>query len=426
MNDKTLFIGVIILGLFFTAFIARNGDLVWMALLFIVYLGTGIGQSPAKEDIHLRVRRSVEKTKRDGSFFVEVIIHVRNDGRRTISFFIADPLQNGMAVTEGSLSLQAALHAGEDAELKYVFEADHGSFSWQNIHVTASDPFGLIETKIIIDDGSEALVQPALKKFRPFPLRLWKTLSSPGSIPVRMGGNGTEFWGVREYHSGDPLKLLDWRMTARHPHQFFTREFVQEKTAEISIILDARQKMNITAGEENLFEIETKTAASIAEMFIRQGHRVGLFVAGKSLLRVFPNYGKLQLQRIMNCLARAEIKTDSNNDPLYRLPLDQISRKSMMMVISPSDMSDIRFYRRLRAFGFDVMLICPDTFDFAEPILARDPLTHLALRASRLERKLHLRMISQLSISVIDWRVKEPLLPLMRNVLRRPLRIKRM
>jgi hypothetical protein len=72
------------------------------------------------------------------------------------------------------------------------------------------------------------------------------------------------------------------------------------------------------------------------------------------------------------------------------------------------------------------MLICPDTFDFTESILAKDPLTHLALRASRLERKLNLSIISQLSVSVIDWRVKEPLLPLMRNALCRPQRVKRM
>jgi hypothetical protein len=98
----------------------------------------------------------------------------------------------------------------------------------------------------------------------------------------------------------------------------------------------------------------------------------------------------------------------------------------MMIVISPVDSGDINFYRRLRAIGFEVMLISPDTFDFVEPILEKDHKTHWALRASRLERKLNLSLISQLSVSVIDWRVGEALPPLIRKTLGRPLKVRKM
>ena len=43
----------------------------------------------------------------------------------------------------------------------------------------------------------------------------------------------------------------------------------------------------------------------------------------------------------------------------------------------------------------------------------------LALRAARLERCLELRDIAQLQIPVIDWRVSQPLYPLVRSALNR-------
>ena len=36
------------------------------------------------------------------------------------------------------------------------------------------------------------------------------------------------------------LRRLDWRLTARHPRQFFTKEFEQESIADVGLIVDAR------------------------------------------------------------------------------------------------------------------------------------------------------------------------------------------
>ena len=99
---------------------------------------------------------------------------------------------------------------------------------------------------------------------------------------------------MREYQPGDPLRRLDWRLTARHPHKFFTKEFEQEEIADIGLILDARQKTNLQIGEDSLFEHAARATASLAEMFLRQGNRVSLLVYQRRYASVFPGYGKLQ------------------------------------------------------------------------------------------------------------------------------------
>jgi len=78
------------------------------------------------------------------------------------------------------------------------------------------------------------------------------------------------------------LRWLDWRLTARHPGQLFSKEFEQEEIAEIGLILDGRHRAETKIGDESLFEYSLNATASLAEMFIRQGHRVSLLVITKT------------------------------------------------------------------------------------------------------------------------------------------------
>src|SRR5512138_1972250 len=119
---------------------------------------------------------------------------------------------------------------------------------------------------MLLPDNTTIQVRPQIKKFKAIPVRPQNTVHAPGSIPARLGGSGTDFFGVREYHPGDSLHTLEWRLTARHPGKFFTKEFEREETAEIGIILDARPSNELRIKEESLFEYSIGAAGSLAEM----------------------------------------------------------------------------------------------------------------------------------------------------------------
>ena len=56
MNNKTLVVGLIIFSLLIAALITRNGDIAWMMLPFLAYLGVGILQTPALEKVRFSAR----------------------------------------------------------------------------------------------------------------------------------------------------------------------------------------------------------------------------------------------------------------------------------------------------------------------------------------------------------------------------------
>jgi uncharacterized protein (DUF58 family) len=329
----------------------------------------------------------------------------------------SDPLLPGMKVTEGQLQQSVPLQVGEEAVLKYAFQSGRGSYAWKTIEAEVTDPFGLIDSRIGLSAEAEAQAPLNLIKFRPFPLRPQNTLHSAGSIPARLGGSGTDFWGVREYHPGDPLRRLDWRKTARHPHQFFTKEFEQEEIADIGLILDARSKMDLHVGEDSLFEHSVCATASLAEVFLRYGNRVSLLIFQEALVKLSPGYGKVQLNRILRALTRVAPEAGSSLNSLQFMPTHMFSSHSLIVIISPLNRGDWRLFPRLRAFGYQVLLISPNPIDYVRRSLPDDPTTKLASRLTGVERQLEIHKITQLRVPVIDWQVSQPLAPLVRNAL---------
>jgi uncharacterized protein (DUF58 family) len=419
MNSKALTLGLVLFGLLVVSLVTTNGDLVWMTLPFLAYLGMGLLQSLTAGKIHLQASRSVERIAADGKRYIKVSVNVCNLGEEIDRLYIADPLPPASTITEGECQQVTALRSGEDISLNYTILVERGDYKWELVQAVASDPLGLIETKLDLPAPAQVQVQPELKKFRPFPLRPQRTLHSAGSIPARLGGSGTDFWGVREYQPGDPLRRLDWRRTARHPHQFFTKEYEQEEIADVGLILDARAKTDLQKGEDSLFEHSLHATASLAEMFLHQGNRVSLLIYADHIVTVFPGYGKTQLNQILRTLSHATPESDGSLDGLQFIPVQMFSSHSLIIVLSPLVTDDWQLFPRLRAYGYQVLLISPDPFDFALGLLSNDPATRLAYRLARLERQLEINKITRLRIPVIDWPVSQPLYPLVRNALSR-------
>ena len=429
--SKVLTLLLIGFSLLLAALVTHNADLIWMALPCLVYLGAGLLQSPSTREVQLHATRSVEKGRTDTLSTIEVNVVVSNQGTAFVRLGLSDPLLASMSLANSQLKqhlhraaasravqASAVLQAGENASFKYSFQSERGNFAWETIHVRVSDPFGLIETELDLPAEAKVQVHPELHKFRPFALRPQRTVHSAGSIPARLGGSGTDFWGVREYQPGDSLRRLDWRLTARYPHKFFTKEFEQEEIADIGLILDARRNTDLRVGESSLFEHAARATASLAEVFLRQGNRVSLLVYQQHIINLFPGYGKVQLNRILRTLARITAEEDGSLNSLQFLPLQMFSSHSLIVILSPLTSGDWRLFRRMRAYGYQVLLISPDPLDYARQMLPTDRVTRLATRLTRLERQMEINQIAQLWIPVIDWQVNQPLSPLVRNALK--------
>jgi len=202
--------------------------------------------------------------------------------------------------------------------------------------------------------------------------------------------------------------LINWKATARHPRAFFTNEFEQERVADVGLILDARQRCYPRSKEGSLFEYAVLAAAALAEAFLNDGNRVGMFIYGRVVDWTFPGYGKVQKERIMQALAMAEPGAHTLFDKLEHLPKRLFPSHSQLVFISPLLKDDQQTLFQLRARRYQVLVISPDPISFEEGGLRPHPDFEVGRRIALLERTLMLRKLRQAGIQVVNWPVNTP------------------
>lgn len=396
-----------ICGLTLSALVLRNGKLLLLAVPFLVFLTSGLLQSPG--EMRLLAHRTIGNPGVVAQEPVETRIVIENQGKDLANLYVEDPLFPSMRILDGQAAQRLSLPGGARTELSHVLSARRGVYSWSGIRATASDPFGLFEFERDIPAPAEIVVRPASLRLRHIPLKPRFTLHAAGPISARLAGSGTDFFGTREYRPGDPLRRLNWRLAARHPRKLFANEYEREEIGDFGLILDARRLTGADGMEEALFEASIGAAASLAETFLKEGNRVALLIFGKTITSLAPGYGKRQLQLILRSLAHADLGSNLSFEHLEYFPARLFPGRSIIVMFSVLDPRDLETYARLRSFGYEILLISPDPVEYAARKLPPAEINSLAVRAARVERTIQLNQLLKLGVQVIDWQTGQPL-----------------
>jgi uncharacterized protein (DUF58 family) len=401
--SRSFLLSLLIYSLILAALITRNGGLLALAIPLVIYLGAAILYRPGQ--IWLNASRTLSADLVSPEEVVIVKLTVTNEGEPLDELFLADLLPPSLTLIDGQTSLLAALTAGATVELTYQLRGRRGYFSFPGVQVTTTGRFGLFQTEEILAAPGEFLVLPEVTRLRRVAIRPRQTRVYSGIIPARQGGPGVEFFGVRDYQPGDPLRWINSRASARHPHTLFINEFEQERVADVGLILDARQQSDAHSPDGSLFEHSIRATAALADVFLNTGNRVGLFIYGRSLDWTYPGYGKVQRLRILRALARAETGGGHVFEKLEHLPTRLFPARSQLVLVSPLLPADAGLLITLRARGYRLLVISPNPVEFERSGLAQSEAVAVATRLVDVERQLLLAKLRQADIRVVDWSV---------------------
>jgi uncharacterized protein (DUF58 family) len=395
--------------------LTRSGDLALAALPFMVYLAAGL--LSASGEIRLAAVRRLSAPSAQPGAPLRMQVEVENQAQTTVYLHLEDAAHPGLEIMEGEREAHLALPPGEKTTLDYQFRLGRGSYAWQFLPVTAGDPFGLFERQLELACPDQVNIFPERIRIKHIPLFLQRTLQNPGPYRARRGGSGSDFWGVRPYHLGDPMRRIHWQLSARYPGSFFTKEFEREESADIGLILDAGVYFS-APGAASLFEHSASAAAALAEVLLKEGARLSVLNLNREERYLFPGSGKAQLVKVLRHLASAGSDANISLKRICKYLVYIFSRRSLIIVISPLRRSDVQAFRYMRATGYQVILLSPDPVSFASHSLPAGRAAELSLRAARMERGLSLRQVRQMGVEVIEWDVDQPLAEVLRSAFR--------
>lgn len=117
-------------------------------------------------------------------------------------------------------------------------------------------------------------------------------------------GRGLEAVGVREYTSGDEVRGIDWRVTARKG-RLHVKEFEEERDLPFLILF--HRSPTLRAGRSGIKEVRAiEVVGLLSALVLKGGNRMELVQGGQGLGRlVTPSFGRGRLPHLLAALLEA-------------------------------------------------------------------------------------------------------------------------
>lgn len=402
----------------FLGLLGMSGEVLALGIPLALYLLSGLWFAP--QEINLHIERTLSAERVTPNMPVIVTIRITNLGRHLEELVLEDQISPALTIIKGASTHICTLKSGESITWEYTVSGPRGSFPFNSIEVTARDHLDIARKSAFIKTEGQLFIIPPFTRLKNIKIRPRQTRAYSGAIPARIGGSGVDFFGLREYQPGDAPRHINWRVSARHENAIYSNEYEQERVADVGVILDGRERVNIGDGTNSLFEHTVIAAAALADGFISSGNRVGLLLYGQTLRWTFPGYGHVQRERIMQSLAKAETGESSVFADLMRIPAQLFPTNSQLVFVSPLQNSDYDTLLHLRARGYQVMVISPDPVSYELRSLPENDNTRLAARILGTERRMLMLRLQRAGIQALDWDVTLPLDRLVKSRLTRP------
>ena len=178
-------------------------------------------------------------------------------------------------------------------------------------------------------------------------------------------GKGMTFSEVREYQSGDDIRLIDWNVTARTTTPF-VKNFEEERELTVYLMVDISASGEFGSGSQLKRELGTEIAAVLGFSAIKNNDKVGLILFSDCIEKfIFPKKGKSHVLRGIRELLYTDPKntgTSISNSLDYLLKVAK--RKSVVFIIS--DFLDSGYNSSLKIVSKKHDLIAIQLYDPAE------------------------------------------------------------
>ena len=151
-----------------------------------------------------------------------------------------------------------------------------GFYTIGPVCIRVQDELGLFhnEKEILLYD--DFLVFPKMEDIKDAMIKSRVPKIFTGAVNIRNPGEGSNFYNLREYIPGDPMKKVNWKATARQDGKMMVNEFERDAVSDVILIVDSRAVSETGPVSRNSLVYSTRAAASLTQYFLSRRDSVGI------------------------------------------------------------------------------------------------------------------------------------------------------
>jgi uncharacterized protein (DUF58 family) len=229
------------------------------------------------------------------------------------------------------------LQTNEEKSIHYNLKpTERGVYLFGNVNVYASSPLQLATKKYILGEEKELKCYPSFLKLRAFNIKAFNNATiSYGSKKVRRIGNSLEFEQIKEYVSGDDIRTLNWKSTAKR-NQLMVNQYVEEKAQSVYAIIDKGRAMQMHFNELSLLDYAVNATLAISNIILRKQDKAGMLSFSTKLEDwVVAERRNSQMSLISEALHNIKTNfSESDFSTLYSVVKRKITHRSLLILFT--------------------------------------------------------------------------------------------
>lgn len=264
-----------------------------------------------------------------------VTLQIRNRNRFAIDMRIIDELP--VQMQERAFQLNKKFTSLQQQNIKYtVLPAERGSYEFGNILLYVSSKAGFVIRRFKIEAAQTVSVYPSYIQMRKYQLLSKSaTNNETGAQRKRKIGQSMEFEQIKDYVSGDDMRTINWKATARRG-LLMVNNYVDEKSQQVYCVIDKGRLMKMPFNGLSLLDYAINAALALTNVCLQKQDKIGLITFSNKLDTLIPAERKaMQRENILQALYKEQTAfLESDYEMLYMQIRNKIKQRSLLVLYS--------------------------------------------------------------------------------------------
>ncbi len=230
-----------------------------------------------------------------------------------------------------------SIKSNEDYNFEYdVKPVERGEYHFGKLNIFVSSPLKMISKRYQFNDEAMVSVYPSYIQMKKYEfLAMSNRLTEFGMKKIRRLGHTLEFEQIKEYVSGDDVRTINWKATAKRG-DLMVNQYQDEKSQPIYSIIDTGRMMKMPFEKLKLLDYAINSTLAFSNIALRKNDKSGLLTFSKKVETIIhASNKKTHLNVINEALYNIDTQfTDSDFGLLYAIIKRKITHRSLLILYS--------------------------------------------------------------------------------------------
>ena len=263
----------------------------------------------------------------------KVTLQITNAMHFTVDMEIIDELPNQFQKRDWVLKRRFKSH--EQKKIEYSLRpTERGEYHFGNLIIYSKTLLGLAMKRSDIDAEITIPVFPSFMQLRKYQLLSQTTIQSEhGNKRMRKLGHSMEFEQIKEYVSGDDIRTINWKATARRS-SLMVNNYTDEKSQQVYCIIDKGRLMKMPFNNLTLMDHAINSALVLSNVCLQKQDRIGLITFDNKMGTILAADRKpIQQANILQLLYNQQTSfLESDFEMLYTQLRSIVKQRSLLIL----------------------------------------------------------------------------------------------